>query len=29
VLYLREEFKWNYLAAFLCILVAVILVMKK
>ena len=29
VMYLREEFKWNYLAAFLCILLAVVFVMKK
>ena len=29
VLYLREQFKWNYLAAFLCMLLAVVFVMKK
>ncbi|MBQ3320405.1 MAG: DMT family protein [Spirochaetia bacterium] len=29
VLYLHEGFKWNYLAAFVCILLAVVFVMKK
>jgi len=29
LLYLKEEFKWNYLAGFLCIIAAVFFVFKK
>ncbi len=29
VLYLKEEFKWNYLAGFFCIILAVFFVFKK
>ncbi len=29
VLYLKEEFKWNYLAGFLCIILAVFFIFKK